>query len=429
MWKHKQKPGTVSALKSASINGGDYMKNILRFLLPALALIFTVVEKAPSKNQTTLYNFRGQKDGNGPGAKLVADASGNLYGTTLFGGGGCSGKGCGAIFELSPSGTGYTEKIIYGFKGTPDAESPTSILIDASGNLYGTSFSGGSNGDGTVWELSPTGSSWTETILHNFNGTDGGFAASLITDGTNFYGVAEEGGAAANGAVFELSPSSGGWTESVLYSFTGGKDGAQPDALTIDAAGNLYGATFSEGDPTCTGLSGTGCGTIFSLQPSAGTWILHLLFTFHGTHGPNGAQPFAGVVLDAAGNLYGGTRGGGISQNGVVFKLTPTAVGEWKETVLHRFTGGTDSSTPAGGLMFDAAGNLYGASDGSIANSPSNIFRLSPAASGGWIYAIVSAFPTFSDCGGPSYIDAAGNLYGVTELGSGGQGSIYELTP
>jgi uncharacterized repeat protein (TIGR03803 family) len=227
MWKHKQKPGAVSALKSASINGGDYMKNILRFLLPALALIFTVVANAASYKETTLYNFRGQKDGNGPGAKLVADASGNLYGTTLFGGGGCSGKGCGAIFELSPSGTGYTEKIIYGFKGTPDAESPTSILIDASGNLYGTSFSGGSNGDGTVWELSPSGSSWTETILHNFNGTDGGFAASLITDGTNFYGVAEEGGAAANGAVFELSPSSGGWTESVLYSFTGGKDGAE----------------------------------------------------------------------------------------------------------------------------------------------------------------------------------------------------------
>jgi hypothetical protein len=104
-------------------------------------------------------------------------------------------------------------------------------------------------------------------------------------------------------------------------------------------------------------------------------------------------------------------------------------VGEWKETILHRFTGGTDSSTPAGGLMFDAAGNLYGASDGSIATAPSNIFRISPSSSGGWIYAIVSAFPTFSDCGGPSYIDAAGNLYGVTELGSGGQGSIYELTP
>jgi uncharacterized repeat protein (TIGR03803 family) len=402
------------------------MKNFLR-ILSVLSFAVALVAHATSYKETTLATFRGQTGPNSPSSHLVADSAGNLYGTTLWGGGGCKGQGCGSVYKLTPSSTGYTEQVIYAFKGIPDVENPTSILIDSSGNLYGTSFTGGAYNSGTVWELSPSGSTWTETILYSFGGYSGdtGSAASLVTDGTNFYGVGEGGAAYTDGAVFELSPSASGWTESILYSFTGGKDGGGPDSLTMDTAGNLYGATVAEGDSTCSGLFGTGCGTVFSLQPSSGSWVLHLLYTFHGTKGPNGAQPFGGVVLDASGNLYGATYAGGINEQGVVYELSPTSVGEWTLSVLHRFTNGTDGSEPTGGLTIDRAGNIYGAADGQLATSPSSVFRLSKSSTGGWIFATIYPFGDGANAAAPSYFDTSGNLYGTTGLG---QGTVYELT-
>jgi uncharacterized repeat protein (TIGR03803 family) len=193
----------------------------------------------------------------------------------------------------------------------------------------------------------------------------------------------------------------------------------------MDTAGNLYGATVAEGDSTCSGLFGTGCGTVFSLQPSSGSWVLHLLYTFHGTKGPNGAQPFGGVVLDASGNLYGATYAGGINEQGVVYELSPTSVGEWTLSVLHRFTNGTDGSEPTGGLTIDRAGNIYGAADGQLATSPSSVFRLSKSSTGGWIFATIYPFGDGANAAAPSYFDTSGNLYGTTGLG---QGTVYELT-
>jgi uncharacterized repeat protein (TIGR03803 family) len=403
------------------------MKKTRQVILATFAVsMFALVANAASYKETTLYNFHGQKDGNGPSSRLLVDASGNFYGATLWGGGGCSGKGCGAIYELSPSASGWTEQIIYAFKNVPDGENPENLLMDASGNIYGTTFAGGANGGGSVFELSPSTSGWTETILYSFTGyADGGSPTSLAFDSAgNLWGTAGSGGAYTWGAVFELSPGSSSWTESVIHSFTGGKDGGNPGGLTFDSAGNMYGITGDGGDTTsCSG----GCGTVFILETGS-SWTFGLLFTFHG---PGGANPVGNLAFDAAGNLYGATRNGG-HKYGVVFELTPTPVGSWNETLLHVFNNGTDGAEPTGGLAFDSAGNLYGPANGTEAISPANMFRLTKSSAGGWIYAVVYTYPSQNSGGAmtaPSYIDAAGNLYGTAGGGTGGEGIVYELTP
>jgi uncharacterized repeat protein (TIGR03803 family) len=398
----------------------------LRIAIPLLvAISFTLAANAATYKETTLYSFKGQKDANGPLAPLVADAGGNLYGIASEGGGGCTGKGCGAVFELSPSSTGYTETIIYAFKNVPDGEYPETLLMDSNGNLFGSTFFGGSEGGGIIFELSPSGSTWTETILYNFTGfSDGGAPVALVFDGQGgLYGAANQGGATNEGAIFHVSPSSGGgWTESVIYSFTG-TDGAEPNSLIMDAAGNLIGTNAIGGDTTSSNCEG-GCGTVFILAPSAGTWTPGLLYTFHYK---GGATPGGRIAMDSAGNLYGGTRYGGLKY-GVAYKLAPTPVGEWKETILHDFTDGADGDWPIGGMVIAPNGAIYGASSGAITNNEFNIFRFTQSPSGGWIFAIVYTYNAASNgANAPSYFDAAGNLYGTAQGGT--QGIVYELTP
>ncbi|MGO9166541.1 MAG: choice-of-anchor tandem repeat GloVer-containing protein, partial [Candidatus Sulfotelmatobacter sp.] len=294
-----------------------------------------------------LYTFAGQPDGYGPEGSLIFDSEGNLYGTTYFGGT----DQAGTVFELSPgSGGTWTEKILYNFTGGQDGEYPDAGLIfDSKGNLYGTTSQGGFYNWGTVFELIPgAGGTWAETILCSFGSSgfsDALFPAnSLIQDQAgNLYGNAQ-GGANYSGAVFELSPGSNGtWTEKVLHSFNG-NDGAFPSgALVMDQVGRLYGTTYAAGPDDY--------GSIFELTPgSGGNWTEKVIFSFNGV---NGISPFGGVLFDSAGNAFG-------TSELTAFELTHGSNGVWTGKTLHSFTGGFDGAFAYSGLIFDKQGNLYG---------------------------------------------------------------------
>ena len=311
---------------------------------------------------TVLHSFGNGTDGQIPFAvNLIFDAAGNLYGTTQYGGT----HGSGTVFEMSPNGAGgWTETVLHSFGNGTDGKSPlTGLIFDATGNLYGTTSSGGLHGLGTAYEMSPNGAGgWTETTLYNFgNGPQDGQSprSGLIFDGAgNLYGVAKSGGIHALGTAYELSPNgSGGWTETTLHSFGNGTDGATPlGGLVFDASGNLYGTTFAGGIHPC---GGNGCGTVFELSPRQGGGYTEMVLHSFG-NGTDGTEPQAGLISDTAGNLYSTTEFGGIHNEGTVFELSPREGGGWTETVLHSFGRGTDAATPLGGLIFDAAGNLYG---------------------------------------------------------------------
>jgi uncharacterized repeat protein (TIGR03803 family) len=321
-----------------------------------------------------LHNFTGA-DGAAPLAGPVLDRAGNLYGTTSSGGSGaCAGvleseTGCGVVFKLARNAKGiWTETVIHTFTGGADGATPMAgLILDAAGNLYGTTFAGGDVtacpfapvGCGVVFKLAPNpDGTWTENVLHSFNNGDGGLRpqAGLIFDTAgNLYGTTPFATDAA-GVVFKLAPNPDGtWTESVIhsFSFTAPRDGAQPQAgLISDAAGNLYGTTSAGGAKACAGLAG--CGVVFKLALNPdGTWTESVLHRFTGA---NGTYPSTGLVLDAAGNLYGMT-------DSTVFERKPNPDGTWSGSVLHSFTG-TDGLGPDSGLVFDAAGNLYGTTFG-----------------------------------------------------------------
>jgi uncharacterized repeat protein (TIGR03803 family) len=333
----------------------------------------------------------------------------------------------------------------FNFNGTDGVNPSGTLIFDAAGNLYGTTQGGGTgacnsgfNSCGTVFELMPkAGGGWTETILHSFgsNSRDGYFpSAGLIFDGAgNLYGTTLTGGAYGFGTVFELTPKGGGWAEKLLHSFDG-RDGASPLAsLIFDAAGNLYGTTRLGG-------GNRQAGTVFELMPKAGGgWTGKVLHHFNAA---DGNEPFGSLVLDAAGNLYGTTEVGGANHHGTVFEVTPTAGGIWTETILHSFNNnGTDGYEPLGGLIFDAKGNLYGTTfiggTGACARTGcGTVFELTPAAGGGWTETVLYSFPNYIDGYWPAsglIFDAAGNLYGTTVNGgtAGGCvcGMVFELTP
>jgi uncharacterized repeat protein (TIGR03803 family) len=335
-------------------------------------------------------------DGYHPGSGLVLDSKGNLYGVTYLGGsGGCAVAGvvlgCGIAFELKPqSNGGYKEQVIYTFKDYGDGTFPVSTLIfDSVGNLYGTAQTGGANGRGTVFELSPsTGATWTETILWSFDGTDGQDPrGGLIFDSAgNLYGTTQDGGAHKYGTVFELSPSAGGtWTETVLHNFTlSSTDVAYPDAtLIFDSVGNIY-STASYGGQS-------GGGGVFELTPSTGgAWTETVLHFFNDNGGSDGYNPQAPLIFDASGNLYSTTVTGGTGQCeqiglvigcGTIFKLTPASGGTWTETIEYNFNFTTDND-PEGpesaGLISDSAGNFYGTTFGGGPDSDGTVFEFTP---------------------------------------------------
>lgn len=327
----------------------------------------TVFKLDPSGNETVLWKFIGF-DGASPAAGLLMDAAGNLYGTTVDGGGNgvCRNFGCGTVFKLDPSGT----LVFLPFTGGSDGGNPTAgLIMDAAGNLYGTAGfggtfgTGGPFGNGVVFKLDP---SFNETVLHSFTGADGEEpSAPLIMDAAgNLYSTTFRGGAAGFGNVFKLDPVRGSLT--VLHSFTGGSDGGNPGAgLIMDAAGNLYGTT--EG-------GGAGFGTVFKLDPVSGS--LTVLHTFTG--GSDGGNevlegiPTAGLIMDSAGNLFGTALRGGAGGFGVAFQIDPVD----NFTVLHAFTGGSDGSNPLAPLIRDAAGNLFGTASSVKASGDGTVFEL-----------------------------------------------------
>jgi uncharacterized repeat protein (TIGR03803 family) len=314
-----------------------------------------------------LYSFKGTNEIN-PAAGVLRDASGNLYGTTEFGGtitaacGGVQAGGCGTVFKVDKAGRG---SVLYKFKGTPDGFNPQALLVnDPLGNLYGTTYLGGASGVGAVFKLDASGK---EIKLHSFagppeGGGDGAFSyEGPIRDARgNLYGVTSRGGTYGAGAVYELNAAG---VETLLYSFSGGSDGSDPDSvLLLDSKGNLYGTTAAGGNSEC---GGAGCGVVFELSPqTGGGWSETVLYAFCSfSDCVDGEEPVGGpLARDPAGNIYGTTIFGGRYRNcngdacGVVFKLDPTG----KETVLHSFTGGADGAFPVAGLTMDSSGNLYG---------------------------------------------------------------------
>jgi uncharacterized repeat protein (TIGR03803 family) len=420
------------------------------------------------------YTFQGGSDGGTPSGTPIFDPSGRLYGVTQFGGGGaCStngNTGCGTVFKLSPNSSGsWTESIIYSFQGGNDGAQPSAGLIfDQAGNLYGTTLAGGVYSSGTVFELSPNGGGpWTETILYSFgsSNSDGAEPQGLIFDKSgNLYGTTLSGGnhecdhdgSASCGTVFELSPDgSGGWAETIIFSFPNGDGGGfwPNPGLIFDQSGNLYGTTSQGGAFVCMGSGG--CGTVFELSPSGGGgWTETLLYSFGA--GNDGISPGAGMTFDQSGNLYGTTLQGGpacvgyggVGLCGTVFKLSPSKSGGWTETILYSFRGGGDGATPASVLIFDQAGNLYGTTAlGGEQNTNCGflacgaVFELTPSGSGGWTETILYRFQGGNDGsnanGPPSAVifGRSGNLYGTTSTGGGtgcnhvGCGVVFEISP
>ena len=353
---------------------------------------------------TTLYSFTGSgSNGANPAASLIADPAGNLYGTTLNGGAG----GQGTVFQLDPSGN---LTVLYSFAGGDGSHPRAALIADAAGNLYGTTINGGTQDAGTVFQLTPSG---TLKLLYSFTGGGDGALpfAGLIADAAgNLYGTTNGGGASGQGTVFQLDSSG---TLNVLYSFTGGNEASPWAGLIADAAGNLYGST--EG--------GDGPGAVFQLMPSGALNVLHS-FT-----GRDGAVPHGGLMFDAAGNLYGTTHNGGASGYGTVFQLTPVGA----LNVLYSFTGGSDGAYPEAGLISDMAGNLYGTTYGGGAGGQGTVFQLTPSGN----LTVLYSFTLGSDGAWPVgglVADAAGNLYGTTSSGGatascpGGCGTVFELT-
>ena len=305
-----------------------------------------------------LYSFNGGDDGAYPGARVVFGPNGTLYGTTS--GGGASSQG--TVFNLRPSPTvclsalcAWTETVVYPFAVNPDGANPAygDLIFDQAGNIFGTTGTGGNNdGNGTVYELTPSGSGWTESVLYRFSGNDGSNPqGGLILDNAgSLYGTTYRGGGFGGGTIFELTPSGSGWTEKVLYNFRTGTDGGAPIAgLIFDPSGNLYGAT-TDGGPG-------GAGTVFKLTPSGGSWTYSLLYSLAAL---SQCGPWGTLVMDGAGNLYGTTLCTGTHGFGSVFELTPSGP-PWTYTSLHDFTDGSDGGRPISNVVIDpVSGNLYG---------------------------------------------------------------------
>ena len=344
--------------------GNKFNKYLAGALFVFVAL--TANESAFGKNYTIIHSFTGGADGGTPGAGFVADKSGNLYSTSVSGGS----FNEGTVFEIAPDGT---ETVLYSFTGGSDGAQPQSTpVFDKHANLYGTTTAGGANDLGTVFKLAPDG---TETVLHAFaGGTYDGSSpeAGLIIDAKgNLYGTTEENGSGACGCgtVFEITSNG---VEKLLYSFRGSPDGSYPVAsLVADGAGNLYGTTA---------LGGTnGDGSVFELSPPTGgktTWTQTVLYSFDGA---DGNAPFGGLIKDTAGNFYGTTVGGGANSWGVAFELSPPKQGKkaWTEKVLQSFDG-TNGKYPEAGLIVDSEGNLYGTTYEGGANDDGVVFKVTP---------------------------------------------------
>ncbi len=408
----------------------------------AISITFTFVLLAAltpqlhSQTLATLYQFTGRANGVFPNG-VIMDRAGNLYGATVGGGantGACEEfNGCGTVYKLSFHGS-WTFSLLYSFTGGADGVEPTPPIFGPDGSLYGSTYFGGAGpcgydwGCGIIYRLQPpatfcrsTSCPWTETIVHRFRATDGSSPNTPAFDSAgNIYGTAGRGGNLQGcgglgcGNIFQFVNSGGSWTESVLYEFSGEADGGlPPGGVVFDHAGNLYGLT-SYSQPYQ-------CGTAFELANSGGSWTLSTLYAFNPQIG-DGCQPSAAPIFDASGNLYGASIGNS-GGPGAVFQLVP-GQGSWTENVLHLFPSDVQSADSP--LIMDSQGNLYGTTYTYGANNCGSVYKLTPS-DGGWIYTDLHDFNEFVDgCNpvGPIAMDSQGNIYGTTY-----SGLIWRLTP
>jgi uncharacterized repeat protein (TIGR03803 family) len=403
----------------------------MRAILVFGASLTMLMSAAAASTTKILYSFAGGSDGEYLDTDLVMDAAGNIYGTTVQGGD----FGSGTVFQLSPSSSGWTHTVLYSFKGGTDGGEPyKGVTLDAHGNLYGTAVTGGSGscegGCGVVFKLTNSGGTWTQRVIHYFTGgADGSGPGSGLTfdQHGHLYGMTPTGGANGLGTIYEMRlQSNGAWRLHVIHTFTGGNDGSSASAgrLILDAAGNLYGVATVGG--------ANGKGVAFQITHSETTgWTLLPLYAFKDQ--PDGALPYGGLIFDKAGNLYGTTYYAGLNDVGTVYKLSPTN-GSWTETVLYNFKGGTDGSSPISTLVSDAKGNLYGTtSEGGTGCACGVIFRLARGANNTWTEGVAYRFPGAPNAGfsyNGMIADSAGNFYGATTHGGpSNDGTIYQFTP
>ena len=397
------------------------------FALVLVCVTMTVtIPVLSAQTLTVLHNFTGGVDGAYPDAGLTMDSSGNLYGTT-FGAGYSNSNG--SVYKLTYKNGGWTFAPLHTFTGGDDGGLPyAGVTFGPDGTLFGTSSVGGAHSQGTVFRLQPLPhfspnllAPWVETVLYSFQGGNDGanpYGAVTFDQAGNIYGTTYAGGGprGGNGTVYEMTPSgSGHWTENVIYSFSN-SDGSIPvSSLTLDNAGDLYGTTVAGG--------ANGYGTIYELTYSAGSgWAQSFLYSFNA----NGvANPYVGLIFDPLGNLYGATADGA----GGIFKLTPSG-DTWIYSLLYGSGGGISACGARGNLVRDGEGNLYGTTycDG----SNGTIFELIPI-NGRWTYTTLYYFTGGNDGYWPSsnvVMDASGNLYGTTQSGGQyGYGVVWEITP
>ena len=391
----------------------------------AFLLMLVAAEFAPAQTFNVLHNFNGL-DGRQPYAGVTVDGGGNLYGTAYDGG-----TGAGTVYKLTHHGSGWTLDVLSSFAGG-GANPYAGVIFGPNGTLYGTtSKSSADGGNGTVFNLSPLPSvcktslcDWSEDVLYGFTGAphDGygpGPGDVSFDQAGNIYGVTYSGGN-GYGVVYQLTPAGGSWTENVLHLFAYG-DGAYPySRMILDNAGNVYGTTWGGG--------ATADGTVFELTPSGSGWTSTVLYSFQSAS--DGGNPYAGVIFDSSGNLYGATSSGGTGGGGTVFKLTPSN-GSWTYSVIYSFAG-TNDCGPQNSLVMDAAGNLYGTTYCDGADSLGNVFKLT-ASGEGWSYTSLHDFSGGNDGEIPFCsvaFDSSGNIYGTTVTGgTQGVGTIWEITP
>ncbi|HLW71714.1 MAG TPA: choice-of-anchor tandem repeat GloVer-containing protein [Candidatus Binataceae bacterium] len=434
---------------------------ILVLLIAALGF----ARAARAAGESVLYSFSGGADGGSPFGDLVLGVNGALYGTTTEGGvPNCPPfSGCGTVFELTPpsgSGGAWTETVLYAFNGGSDGQSPeAALLAGPNGVFYGTTAGDGVTTFGTVFELMPpsiAGGAWTETVLYNFTGgIDGGVPQGTLVSDNNgvLYGATTVSNPGL-GVIFSLSPpavSGGAWTETVLFPFSLGVEGSDPEAgLLLDGASGLLYGTTNFGGPPLIGGGGATLGAAFSLAaPTGGVsptpWNETVLHGFlESSRLPDGFHPHGRLLQDAGGALYGVTSSGGLiaGSGGTVFELTPPTVegGSWGETILYSFDDANNGSSPLGGLISDANGVLYGtteqggASADNFSPGDGTVFSLTPPFLEG--AATESVLHSFSDTPDGALpfaglvMDDIGLFYGTTASGgASGFGTVFEINP
>src|SRR5437867_1604128 len=406
------------------------MKAPTHFQIKAFAAsaVFVLSLAAATATTTDVIFSCEEDEGEYADTDLETDSAGNIYGTTVLGGD----FGSGTVFKLSPTPTGWVHTVLYSFTSGADGGEPyKGVTLDREGNLYGTAVSGGSGscegGCGVVYKLTNSGETWTQTVIHAFTGGDDGSGpgARVALDAQgNVYGMTPTGGAFGLGTIYQLHPgANGNYSFKVIHSFTGGTDGSSGSAgKMVLRNGHLYGAATTGG--------AFASGTVFELRPTqTGEWDFKVLYSFRGQ--PDGVFPYGALLFDRSGNIFGTTYYGGVNGIGAVYQLAPRLTGEWKERVLYSFAGGGDGNSPISHLNFDSVDNLYGTtSEGGLGSG--TIFKLTRGPNGSWVESLPHLFQGPPDAAFPysGMINRAGSFYGATTHGGDNDdGAMYKFTP